>query len=232
MLSVFDTASLRLVQSIPFATDRPIDSEFTQGLDPAEAGRHAGVAWVSETTAILGAWDSVTAIDLATGEKRWEARGFRDRVFSVSVSTDETLVIASDFYGTTRLLRFDDGHADRRPTGQWLDDRRRAWDRAASSAATTRSSCRAATSPLIVDWDTGTVRLVDVDSRTEATPPFTAFSGLGIVERLARWSRRGRRRRQRCHPAVRPAGGSADRRPVPEHGPRSPSGSSPPTAGP
>ena len=44
MLSVFDTASLRLVQSIPFATDRPIDSEFIQGLDPAEAGRHMGRA--------------------------------------------------------------------------------------------------------------------------------------------------------------------------------------------
>jgi WD40 repeat protein len=108
VLSVFDTASMRLVHSIPFATDRPIDTENTQ-LPPAEAGRYAIVTYVNATTAILQSWDSVTSIDLVTGQKRWEERGFRDRVWTASVSTDEKLIIASDFNGTTRLLRFDDG---------------------------------------------------------------------------------------------------------------------------
>jgi hypothetical protein len=66
VLSVFDTDALSLVHSIPYATNRPIDTEFTQGLSAGEAGRWAAATWVNETTAILSAWDAVTAIDLAT----------------------------------------------------------------------------------------------------------------------------------------------------------------------
>ena len=135
---------------------------------------------MSETTAILSAFDSVTSIDLATGEKRWEDTGLPDTVYAVSVSTDETLVIASDFYGTTRLLDFDDRaarSAPHWPTGRWPPP-------SGGPRRVVRGNFSAFLPgghvALIVDWDTGIVRLVDVDSRTEVSPPFTAVSGLSL----------------------------------------------------
>jgi len=176
VLSVFDIASLRLVQSIPYATDRPIDSAFLQGLSPAEAGRRAVVNWLNETTAIISAWDSVTSIDLTTGRKRWEARGFRERTTTVSVSTDESLVLASDFDGTTRLLRFDDGTQIGAPlaNGSMTEAERgpEPLVRAQTSAFLPDSHVA-----LLVDPIAGGVRFVDVDSRTEASPPFTVLPG-------------------------------------------------------
>jgi WD40 repeat protein len=134
------------------------------------------VLWLSATTAILTTWDSVISVDLASGQKRWEARGFRDLVTALSVSSDETLVIASDYYGTTRLLRFDDGTEVGTPLANGsMTAEERGTDpvvRASSSVFLPDSHVAALT-----DWDTGIVRFVDVNSRTEVSPPFTTVTG-------------------------------------------------------
>jgi DNA-binding SARP family transcriptional activator/WD40 repeat protein len=176
VLSVFDAATRRLVHSIPYATDRPIDSDLTGGAGTA-AGGYATVWWVSATTAILGTFDSVVSIDLETGQKRWEARGFRRLVTSVSVSTDETLAIASDFDGTTRLLRFDDGAEVGAPlaNGSMTATERGTEPVVRANAALFRPDSHVAA---LADWDTGAVRFVDVDTHTETDPPLMVVAGL------------------------------------------------------
>jgi WD40 repeat protein len=180
VLSVFDAVSMRLVHSIPYATDRPIDSKFTGGVGPA-AGSYALAWWVSATTAILSTWDAVVSIDLETGQRRWEARGFRHQVTSVSVSTDETLVIASDFYGTTRLLRFDDGAPVGAPlaNGSMTAAERGTEPVVRANVSLFRPDSHVAA---LADWDTGAVRFVDVDTRTETDPPLTVLAGLAAYD--------------------------------------------------
>jgi DNA-binding SARP family transcriptional activator/WD40 repeat protein len=180
VLSVFDATSHRLVHSIPYATDRPIDSTFTGGAGAA-AGRYALPRWVSPTTAILGTWDAVVSIDLATGTKRWEARGFRDLVTGLSASTDETLVIASDYYGTTRVLRFDDGTQVGAPlaNGSMTASERGSEPEIRGSDSMFLPDSHVAA---IIDWETGVIRFVDVDTRTEAYPPLSVFAGTAILE--------------------------------------------------
>jgi WD40 repeat protein len=176
VLSVFDASSLRLVRSIPYATNRSIDSKFTAGAGDA-AGRYAIPYWVSPTTALLGTWDAVVSIDLETGQKRWEARGFRDVVTAVSVSTDETLVVASDFCGTARLLRFDDGTQVGAPlaNGSMTPTERGTDPITHASEASFLSDSHVAA---LDDWESGAIRFVDVDSRTQPAPPLAVTGGL------------------------------------------------------
>jgi len=179
VLQVFDTASLHLVRSVPFATTRELDSEYLQGQTSEEAGRIAGVAWVSATTAILYSWDSVRSIDLTTGATRWEERGFRNRMATASVSSDRQLVIASDWDGTTRLLRFDDGSRVGAPlaNGSLTDEERGNDPIVHGNVSHFLPNSHDA---LIVDWTTGNVRIVNVDTRADAGPSFTGPRGLSI----------------------------------------------------
>jgi WD40 repeat protein len=180
VLSVFDTTSLRLVRSIPYATDRPIDSKFTAGVGAA-AGRYAVVYWVSSTTALLGTWDAVVSIDLEKGQTRWEARGFRDAITAVSVSTDETLIVASDYYGTARLLRFDDGTQVGAPLANGsMTAAERGTDpiSRASEAAFLPDRKVAA----LADWESGAIRFVDIETRTEPAPPLTVTVGTALPD--------------------------------------------------
>ena len=215
VLSVFDASSLRLVRSIPYATNRSIDSKFTAGVGDA-AGRYAVVYWVSSTTALLGTWDAVVSIDLETGQKRWEARGFRDAVTAVSVSTDGTLVVASDFYGTARLLRFDDGTQVGAPlaTGSMTAAERGTDPFTRGSDAAFLSDSHVAA---LDDWEAGAIRFVDVDSRDRSRSTADGDRWLELPRLLTRWSPRGGRQLRGCDPAVRRRGWRPDRRPVPEH---------------
>jgi hypothetical protein len=179
VLSIFDTATLSLVQTIPYALDRPVDSSFTSSLGDA-ARRYAVVFWLSSTTAILGTLDSVVAIDLTTGQRRWEARGFRDEVDSLAVSSDGSLVLATDYYGTARLLRSDDGSEVGAPlgNGSMTDAERRTAPRVPVNYVAFVPGGHVA---LLDDWDSGTIRVVDVDSRTEVAPPMHIAAGTTLL---------------------------------------------------
>jgi WD40 repeat protein len=97
-------------------------------------------------------------------------------VTSVSVSTDESLVLASDFDGTTRLLRFDDGTQVGPPLANGSMP---AFERANEPLVRgTFSAFLPGTHvALIFDSTDGAVRLVDVDSRTERSPRVTVLPG-------------------------------------------------------
>jgi DNA-binding SARP family transcriptional activator/WD40 repeat protein len=177
VLSVFDIDSGRLVRAIPYALNRKVNSDFTATVGAA-ASRYAIPQWLSSSTAILATLDSVISVDLVTGTKRWEARGggLRDEVFA-SVSTDERFIVASDFWGTSRLLRFDDG-AQIGPLLGYSSTLAKERGVAPVAHVNWASFVPGTHEAALTDWSTGAVRFLDVDSRTETRPSFTAIQGL------------------------------------------------------
>jgi WD40 repeat protein len=87
-------------------------------------------------------------------------------------------VIASDIGGTTRLFRFDTGAQVGAPltNGSMPASELGTEPLLHGNGSVFRPGSHVA---LIIDWTTGVIRLVDVDSRTEVSH-FTAFSGFSL----------------------------------------------------